>query len=145
MKIGEKIRGSKPIVYTDGKFAVQEAMHSACAVLMVTDTGAEAYAAFYNMRLPRPEEWLYVMETGGVSPEPRLELPAPVMNYAPDKQNLRGINQVGEWGKTAQGEWVVMGRDPSDENAKMDLPKADSDAYYADTSFRVVEDVERRK
>lgn len=128
-------------MYADGKFAVQEAMHSACAVLMVTGAGAEAYAAFHNMRLPRPEEWLYVMKTGGIASELRLELPAPVMNYAPDKFNLRGINQVGEWEKTDQGEWVVMGRDPSKESDMMDVPKADPAKYYADTSFRVVKDV----
>jgi serine/threonine protein kinase len=140
LKIGEKIRSYKPIVYVDGKFAVQEAMHSACAVLMVTPAGAEAYAAFYHMRLPRPEEWLYVVETGGVAAEPRLELPAPVMNYSPDKYNLRGINQVGEWGKTALGEWVVMGRSPSDESDVMNRANAGPADYFADTSFRVVQD-----
>lgn len=63
-----------------------------------------------------------------------------VMNYPPDKYKLRGINLVGEWGRTAQGEWFAMGRNPSEGSSITALPKVDPADYFADTSFRVVQD-----
>ncbi|MFZ2631431.1 MAG: protein kinase [Desulfosalsimonadaceae bacterium] len=140
LKTSEKIQGYQPIIYDNGMFSVEEAMHSSCSVLMVTGAGAEAYAKYFGMRLPRPEEWYYVMKTGGNPAEKDMGLPMPVLNYPVNKYGLRGINQVGEWGKTRQDIFVVMGRPTSVASGETDILKGSPAGYYADASFRVVRD-----
>jgi eukaryotic-like serine/threonine-protein kinase len=57
LKLSEKIRGYKPIVFNGDRFMAQDPMHSACAVLLVTGYGAEAYARYYSLRLMNAREW----------------------------------------------------------------------------------------
>jgi hypothetical protein len=112
-------------------------MHSACAVLLVTGYGAEVYAKYYNLRLPLAQEWVYAMISSdhkGIAP---IQLPAPVFNYEPDKNGLRGINQLAEWGKTEDNDFIILGQ-ASPGVAERDFVRGkDLYKYYTDTSFRV--------
>lgn len=140
LKISEKIRGYKPIVFEEGRFLVQDPMHSSCAVLMVTGLGAESYARNYGLRLPWVEEWYYVMKTDTNATQEDLEAPVPVLSYRLDKYGLRGINQVAEWGRTHTGGFVIMGQSPSDMIEEEIINEKDATKYYTDTSFRVARD-----
>jgi len=143
LKISEKIRGYKPIGIEDRRFVVKNPMHSSCAVLLVTGYGAQAYAAYYKARLPRPEEWLYVKTTGGEGTVERKSLPLPVLNYEENKFGLRGIDQLAEWGRTQKEEFVIMGQTPS-AMVEGRLVSAESpDKYFTDTGFRLALDAQQ--
>ena len=142
LKLSEKIRGYKPIVFEKGRFVVKDPMHSACALLMVTGLGAEAYARHYGMRLPSSREWFFVMQTGNSKRDTeRKPLPAPIINYDENKYGLRGINQLAEWGKNRKGEFVILGQAPS-EMLEVDLIENKNPAkYYTDTGFRTAKNI----
>ena len=59
--LGEIFEGYTPIVFKNGKFHVSRAPYASTPVLRVTALGAEAYARFYNRRLPTLEEWIYAL------------------------------------------------------------------------------------
>ena len=140
LKLSEKIRGYKPIVFNGERFMAQDPMHSACAVLLVTGHGAEAYARYYGLRLINAREWFTVMLTDNSRDNPRLPLPTPVINYEKNKYGLRGINQIAEWGEKEGEDFVILGQSPSAMiEAEMILEK-DPFKYYTDTSFRVAKD-----
>jgi eukaryotic-like serine/threonine-protein kinase len=142
LKISEKIRGYKPIGLEDRRFVVKNPMHSSCAVLLVTGYGAQAYAAFYKARLPRPEEWLYVKAGGGEGATERKLLPLPVLNYEENKFGLRGIDQLAEWGRTQKEGFVIMGQTPSTMVEGRLVSAENPDKYFTDTGFRVARDVQ---
>ncbi|MBI5593586.1 MAG: serine/threonine protein kinase [Deltaproteobacteria bacterium] len=140
LKLSEKIRGYKPILFINGRFLIQDPMHSSCAVLMVTGLGAESYAHYYGLRLPQAEEWYYVMKTGINSTREALQPPVPVLDYRLGKYGLRGINQVAEWGQSKANVFVIMGPVPSAMVQEDIVIEKNSTKYYTDTSFRVAKD-----
>ena len=140
LKLSEKIRGYKPIVFENGRFLIQEPMHSSCAVLLVTGFGAESYARYFGLRLPQAKEWYYVMKTDINSTREALQPPVPVLNYRQDRYGLRGINQVAEWGQTKTKDYVIMGPAQSAMIEEDIIVEKDPTKYYTDTSFRVARD-----
>lgn len=140
LKLNEKIRGYKPIEYDNGRFVIKDPMHSACAVLLVTGFGAEAYAKHYGVRLPLAPEWYYIMLTNNGDHE-RIPLPTPVMNYKQDKYGLRAINQIAEWGKRRSKELVLLGQNPSSMIEGELIVKKTNEKYFTDTGFRIALDV----
>ncbi len=142
LRLSEKIRGYKPIVFDGKRFLLKEPMHAACAVLLVTGYGAEAYAASYGMRLPAAEEWYYVMTTGGKADTGRIEVPTPVINYEKDRYGLRGINQLAEWGRIDEDTPVIVGQVPSDMIESELIIEKDMTKYYTDTGFRLSKNAE---
>lgn len=144
LKLSEKIRGYKPIVFDGKRFKIQAPMHSACAVLLVTGYGAEAYARHNGLRLLTAQEWFAVLLTGGSQDNPRMPLPTPVITYAKDRYGLRGINQIAEWG-AAEGEgYVILGQSPSEMIEGSLILEKDPFKYYTDTGFRVALDATPR-
>jgi hypothetical protein len=141
LKLSEKIRGYKPIVFDGERFGIQYPMHSSCAVLLVTGYGADAYARHYGLRLMEANEWYAVMLEGNEQPTPRMQLPSPVINYKQDTHGLRAINQIAEWGKTGQTDFIILGQSPSDMIESKIILQKDPSKYYTDTSFRVAKDV----
>jgi len=162
LRLGEVMRGYKPIVYREGQFHVKEAMHAACPVIRVTGYGAIAYAKHYEMRLPADFEWLYVLMKGtktertkdnipatGVR-ELQLPIPTPVMFYEPNAYGIRGLNQnIGEWGlrphnedsKQKNNEYVLLGglQDSSEiNNTNPTIIRRAPRKSYADVGFRTV-------
>ncbi|MFZ7127823.1 MAG: protein kinase domain-containing protein [Desulfobacterales bacterium] len=140
LKLSEKIRGYKPIVFDGARFRIQDPMHSACAVLMVTGYGAEVYARYHGLRLMNAREWYAVMLTGHHQGESRIPLPTPVINYKQDRHGLRGINQLAEWGDARQDGFVILGQSPSIMIEGEIIIEKDPSKYYTDTSFRVARD-----
>jgi serine/threonine-protein kinase len=140
LKLSEKIRGYKPILFKNGRFDVQHPMHSSCAVLMVTGYGAEAYAHYFGFRLVTTEEWFAVMASNENNNNPHLPLPTPVINYPQEKFGIRGINQIAEWGKSVEGDFMILGQSVSSMIGNRLMLKKDPTKYYTDTSFRVVKD-----
>ena len=61
--LGEIFEGYTPIIFKKGKFHVSKASYASTPVLRVTALGAEAYARFYNRRLPTLEEWIHALVT----------------------------------------------------------------------------------
>jgi serine/threonine-protein kinase len=59
--LGEIFEGYTPVVFKKGKFQVSKASYASTPVLRVTALGAEAYARFYNRRLPTLEEWIHAL------------------------------------------------------------------------------------
>ena len=59
--LGEIFEGYTPIIFKKGKFHVNKASYASTPVLRVTALGAEAYAHFYNRRLPTLEEWIHAL------------------------------------------------------------------------------------
>jgi serine/threonine-protein kinase len=143
LKISEKIRNYKPITFDGQNFIIKEPMHSACAVLLVTGYGAEAYAKYFNLRLPSPQEWLYVTIAGIRQNPESLQLPIPVINYEPDSYGLRGINQIAEWVKTLSGDFIILGPASSHMVEGSLVLEKDEFKYFTDTSFRVARNVEK--
>lgn len=140
IKLSEKIRGYKPIVFDGDRFMSQDPMHSACAVLLVTGSGAQAYARYYGLRLMNAREWFAMLLTGGNQGNPRMPLPTPVINYEKNRYGIRGIDQLAEWGETEGGDFVILGQSPS-EMIEADLVlEKDPFKYYTDTGFRVARD-----
>lgn len=137
LKLSEKIRGYKPIVFDGKRFGIQNPMHSACAVLMVTGHGAELYARHYGLRLPDAREWYAVVMMGSNQADARMPLPTPVINYEQDSNGLRGINQVAEWGKDERDAYGILGQSPSAMIEAAFFLRKDPSKYYTDTSFRV--------
>jgi len=137
IKLSEKIRGYKPIVFEGGRFISQDPMHSACAVLLVTGNGAQAYARYYGMRLMNAREWYTVLLTGGNLGNPRLPLPTPVINYEKNRYGIRGINQLAEWGETGGEDFVILGQSPSEMIEADLILEKDPFKYYTDTGLRV--------
>ena len=140
LKLSEKIRGYKPILFDGERFQVKHPMHSSCAVLMVTGYGAEAYAHFFGYRLVTAQEWFVVMESNSNSDNPRLPLPTPVINYPQEKFGIRGINQISEWGKTKEDDFVILGQSVSSMVGNAVILEKQPTKYYTDTSFRVAKD-----
>jgi len=141
LKLSEKIREYKPIVFTGEKFVVQEPMHSACAVLMVTGHGAVSYADHYGLRLLQAREWYAVMSAQNRKDHEKLPLPTPVINYAKNRFDIRGINQLAEWGQSPKGEYMVLGKASSSMIESELISDKDPYKYYTDTSFRVAVDI----
>lgn len=141
LKLSEKIRGYKPIEFINGHFLIQDPMHSSCEVLMVTGFGAEAYAHYYGLRLPRAEEWYYVMKADINSTRQLLQPPVPILDYRQGKYGLRGINQIAEWGQSKTNDFVIMGPGPSAMVQNVIVVEKNPSKYYTDTSFRVAKDV----
>ncbi|MGB3209964.1 MAG: protein kinase [Desulforhopalus sp.] len=141
LKLSEKIRDYKPIVFDGDRFHVKHPMHSSCAVLMVTGDGAEAYARYFGFRLVKAKEWFALMMSNESSDTPRLPLPTPVINYPQEKFGIRGINQVAEWGKSKENDFLILGLSVSDMLGNTFILKKDQSKYYTDTSFRVAKDV----
>jgi serine/threonine-protein kinase len=142
LKLSEKIREYKPILFDGKKFMVQHPMHAACAVLMVTGYGAEAYAKYYGLRLSKAREWYALMVSEPSGDAVRLALPTPVINYSKNRFGIRGINEIAEWGKNREDSFVVLGQASSTMIESELVSVKDSDKYYTDTSFRVVRDAE---
>ena len=140
LKLSEKIRGYKPIAFNGKSFFVQRPMHMACAVLMVTGYGAEAYARFYGFRLVTAREWFSLLMTNGIGDAPRLPLPTPVINYPQKKFGIRGINQIAEWGKSAKNDFVILGQSVSSMLGSKLILETDPSKYFTDTSFRLAKD-----
>jgi hypothetical protein len=145
LKLSEKIREYKPILFDGEKFVVQHPMHAACAVLMVTGYGAHAYAGHYGLRLPKAREWYALKASQPSGDAVRLALPTPVINYSKNRFGIRGINVIAEWGKNREGSFVVLGRSSSTMIESELVSVKDPDKYYTDTSFRVARDVEMDK
>ena len=59
--LGEIFEGYTPIIFKKGKFHVSRASIASTPVLRVTALGAEAYARFYNRRLPTFDEWIHAL------------------------------------------------------------------------------------
>ncbi len=112
--LGEALQGYEPIVFVSGGFKVKNPAHSACPVIRVTGYGAEAYASFYDKRLPTKLEWLYTASEGTVKgqknredkrpavPPPSffepIKLPYPVMLFKPNFFGIRAMNiHIGAW------------------------------------------------
>ena len=142
LKLSEKIRGYKPIVFDGERFFLKEPMHAACAVLMVTGHGADAYATYYGMRLPDAREWFYVMATNEEAVPERIEVPTPVINYSKDSYGLRGVNQIAEWGRIDGKVSAIFGQMPANMIGSEWVIEKDPSKYYTDTSFRLAKDVE---
>lgn len=140
LKLSEKIRGYKPIVFDGKQFQVQDPMHSSCAILLVTGYGAEAYARYYGLRLIKTREWYTILLINNDQLDPRMPLPTPVINYPQDKHGLRAINQIAEWGKTESGNFVILGQSPSEMIKSALTLEKDPSKYYTDLSFRVAKD-----
>jgi len=140
LKLSEKIRGYKPIMFDGGRFYVQHSMHSSCAVLMVTGYGAAAYASYFGFRLANAEEWFVLMMSSKDNKGPRLPLPTPVINYPQGKFGIRGINQIAEWGSSEAGDFMILGQSVSPMVGNAFIIKKDPTKYYTDTSFRVAKD-----
>lgn len=142
LKLSEKIRGYKPISYDGKRFQVLDPMHSACAVLMVTGHGSEAYSNHFGLRLLSSIEWFAVMLTSNTQGVARIPLPTPVINYPKDRYELRGINQLAEWGKDKSNDFIIMGQSPSEMIEATLIVEKDPLKYYTDTGFRVAMDVD---
>jgi serine/threonine-protein kinase len=65
--LGEVMEGYEPIVFRNGKFSINDPALASHPVVRVTAYGAEAYARFYERRLPTELEWLYAMRGGDKS------------------------------------------------------------------------------
>ena len=140
LKISERIRNYKPITFEDGRFTIKDPMHSACAVLVVTGMGAEAYAKYYNLRLPLAQEWVSVKITSKDN-SAVLKQPIPVINYEQDQNGLRGIDHVAEWGKINENEFGIFGHPASSMLENSFVLQMDPSKSFPDTSFRVAMDV----
>jgi serine/threonine-protein kinase len=140
LKISERIRNYKPITFEGGRFTIKDPMHSACAVLVVTGMGAEAYARFYNLRLPYAQEWVSVKITSKDNSAVQRQ-PIPVINYEQDQNGLRGIDQVAEWGKINEKEFGIFGHAASSMLEHGFVLQMASSKAFPDTSFRVAMDV----
>jgi len=159
LRLGEVIRGYKPIVFREGQFHVKEAMHAACPVIRVTGYGARAYAERFGIQLPTSVQWLLAVMTSNpdtqIQQSPplagterlQLPIPSPVMLYKPNKYGIRGLNRnLGEWGldegsKAEKRRYVVLGglRDYSQTNvANPSVIQRNPEKSYADVSFRTV-------
>jgi serine/threonine-protein kinase len=140
IKLSEKIRGYKPIIFDENRFLIQQPMHSSCAVLMVTGYGAEAYASYFGFRLIKAREWFALMVLNNVEKRDRLPLPTPVINYPQEKFGIRGINQIAEWGTSEQGDFLILGQAVSSMVSNAVIEEKDPSKYYTDTGFRVAKD-----
>ncbi len=162
LRLGEVIRGYKPIVFREGQFHIKEAMHAACPVIRVTGYGARAYADHFGMQLATDAQWLLAVMHSTTDAEiqqspssvgtERLQLPipSPVMLYKPNKYGIRGLNRnFGEWGlsgkdeeqKEEEGEYVVLGglKDYSQTNVlNPSVIWRNPEKSYADVGFRTV-------
>ncbi len=162
LRLGEVIRGYKPIVFREGQFHIKEAMHAACPVIRVTGYGARAYADHFGMQLATDAQWLLAVMHSTMDAEiqqspssvgtERLQLPipSPVMLYKPNKYGIRGLNRnLGEWGlsgkdeeqKEEEGEYVILGglKDYSQTNVlNPSVIWRNPEKSYADVGFRTV-------
>jgi serine/threonine-protein kinase len=162
LRLGEVIRGYKPIVYREGRFHIKNAMHAACPVIRITGYGAEAYSEHYGVRLVTDVEWLYVLNKDTESKKAeedipaiettplQLPIPTPVMLYKPNSYGIRALdNNIGEWGTRFQGwgreqrnnEYVLLGglKDSSGVNgSNTSVIQRPPKKSYADVGFRTV-------
>jgi len=139
LKISERIRNYKPITFEGVRFAIKDPMHSACAVLVVTGMGAQAYAKYYNLRLPYAQEWVSV-KIASKDNSAVLRQPIPVINYEQDQNGLRGIDHVSEWGKINETEFGIFGHPASSMLETSFVLQMDPSKSFPDTSFRVAMD-----
>ncbi len=102
--------------------------------------GAEAYAHYFGFRLVTTEEWYAVMASNENNNNLHLPLPTPVINYPQEKFGIRGINQIAEWGKSVEDDFMILGQSVSSMIGAGLMLKKDPTKYYTDTSFRVVKD-----
>jgi formylglycine-generating enzyme required for sulfatase activity len=140
VKLSEKIRGYKPIIFDGNRFLVQQPMHTSCAVLMVTGYGAEAYAHYFGYRLIKAREWFALMTSNKGEANKRLPLPTPVINYPQENFGIRGINQIALWGKSKEGDFTILGQTVSSMVGNAVVATKEPNKYYTDTSFRVAKD-----
>ena len=70
--------GYDPIMFHNGKFFVTDPKYDYYPIVRITAYGAEAYARFYERRLPNELEWFYARR-GGVkrSDTPAVDPPEP--------------------------------------------------------------------
>ncbi len=142
LKLSEKIRGYKPIVFDGNRFTIQEPMHSSCAVLMITGYGADAYSRYYGLRMVNEREWLSLKNLeDNEKPKDRVALPTPVINYSKNIYGIRGIDEIAEWGKLDSGNFAIMGHATSTMIEVEVISKKNPAKYYTDTSFRVAKDI----
>jgi hypothetical protein len=139
LRISEKIRNYKPITFEGERFTIKDPMHSACAVLVVTGMGAQAYAKYYNLRLPFAQEWVSV-KIPSKDNSAVLRQPIPVINYEQDQNGLRGIDHVAEWGKINEDEFGIFGHPASSMLESSFVLQMDPSKSFPDTSFRVAMD-----
>jgi hypothetical protein len=139
LKISERIRNYKPFTFEGGRFTIKDPMHSACAVLVVTGMGAEAYAKYYNVRLPFAQEWVSV-KIASKDNSAVLRQPIPVINYEQDQNGLRGFDHVAEWGKINENEFGIFGHPASSMLENSFVLQMDPSKAFYDTSFRVAMD-----
>jgi hypothetical protein len=66
-----------------------------------------------------------------------------VFNYEPDKNSLRGINQLAEWGKTEGNEFIILGQALPGVTERDLVREKDLFKYYTDTGFRVAKSAKR--
>ncbi len=116
-------------------------MHSACAVLMVTGFGAEAYASYYGFRLIKDQEWSALMTVNSDEERQQLSLPTPVINYPQKRFGIRGINWIAEWGRSQENDYLILGHSVSDMVGNSVILKKEPTKYYTYTTFRVARDV----
>jgi serine/threonine protein kinase len=140
LKLSEKIRDYKPIVFDGDRFHVKHPMHSSCAVLMLSGDGAEAYARYFGFRLVTAKEWFALMKSNNSVDNIRLPLPTPVINYPQENFGIRGVNKIAEWGKSEENDFLILGQSVSDMLGNALIIKKDQTKYYTDTSFRVAKD-----
>ncbi|MFO7666232.1 MAG: bifunctional serine/threonine-protein kinase/formylglycine-generating enzyme family protein [Desulfobacterales bacterium] len=165
--LGEVVKGFEPILFQDGKFQVHGVAHTACPALRVSAFGASAFAGFYGRRLPKTDEWLYVVSTGkipdaasGNSTTPEKPKDSAKLNLhkhllspashktiqlsAPNRYGIRDINEnTGEW--AIQGsQYAVIGGDlggeANEQNKFAAIQRSPWEAFY-NVGFRTVMDV----
>jgi serine/threonine-protein kinase len=73
--IGEGQAASEPILYIDGRFQLRSAERAPDPVVRVTWKGAQAYAAYYDLKLPTYAQWTILHRDRELSPP--AETPPP--------------------------------------------------------------------
>jgi eukaryotic-like serine/threonine-protein kinase len=122
--LGEVREGFEPILFRNGEFKVSRVTYASIPVLRVSAYGANAYAQFYNKRLPAYTEWLHALgkdatrqkesapdaasagegqmhtpmhgQTGSQIPPTGSSLPEvpSVTDFVPNQYGIRGLNKM---------------------------------------------------
>jgi len=88
--LGEVFEGYNPIIFKEGQFHVSKASYASTPVLRVTALGAQAYARFYNRRLPTVEEWALALGTN----EKPVEKTQPSESDSPDETDMEKMHSM---------------------------------------------------
>jgi len=88
--LGEVFEDYRPIIYKKGQFHVSKASYASTPVLRVTALGAQAYARFYNRRLPTVEEWAFAL---GANEKP-VEKTQPSESDSPDETDMEKMHSM---------------------------------------------------